>query len=58
MAKFLPISSEKLEDIQKRTDEDESLQMLKQTIIKGWPKERKNLPIQITPYFSMRDPMN
>jgi transposase InsO family protein len=55
MAKFLPISSEKLEDIQKRTDEDESLQMLKQTIIQGWPKERKNLPIQITPYFSMRD---
>ena len=29
--------------------------MLKQTIIQGWPKERKNLPIQITPYFSMRD---
>ena len=55
MAKFLPISSEKLEDIQRRTDEDESLQMLKQTIIQGWPKERKNLPIQITPYFSMRD---
>ncbi|CAB3988820.1 Hypothetical predicted protein [Paramuricea clavata] len=55
MAKFLPISSKKLEDIQKRTDEDESLQMLKQTIIQGWPKERKCLPIQITPYFSMRD---
>ena len=38
MAKFLPISREKLKDIQKGTDEDESLQMLKQKIIQGWPK--------------------
>jgi hypothetical protein len=29
--------------------------MLKQTIIQGWPKERNNLPIEITQYLSMRD---
>jgi hypothetical protein len=33
MAKFLSKSSEKLKDIQKVIKEDESLQMLKQTII-------------------------
>ena len=55
MTSFLPISSEKVKDIQLATDEDESLQMLKQIIIQGWPQERKNLPIQVTPYFSIRD---
>ena len=29
--------------------------MLKNTILQGWPQERKDLPIQLTPYFSMRD---
>ena len=29
--------------------------MLKHTIIQGWLQERKELPTQLTPYFSMRD---
>ncbi|XP_028419155.1 uncharacterized protein K02A2.6-like [Dendronephthya gigantea] len=55
MASFLPISSEKMRDIQAATDEDESLQLLKKTIMEGWPQEKKYLAAQILPYFSMRD---
>ncbi|KAK3731146.1 hypothetical protein QZH41_000004 [Actinostola sp. cb2023] len=37
------------------TDKDETLQLLKDVILRGWPAERKDLPTQITPYFSVRD---
>ena len=45
MASFLPIWSERLKAIQSATDEDESLQVLKQIIIQEWPQERKSLPL-------------
>ncbi|KAK3703506.1 hypothetical protein QZH41_002225 [Actinostola sp. cb2023] len=55
MASFLPISDERLQDIRLATDKDETLQLLKDVILRGWPAERKDLPTQITPYFSVRD---
>lgn len=54
-ASFLPVSEAKLREIQKATAEDTTLQALKDTILNGWPEERKNIPPEITAYFSLRD---
>ena len=55
MVSFLPIRDERLELLRKATSEDETLQMLKTTIITGWPDERSKVPEQLTPFFSYRD---
>ena len=52
---YLPIREERLEQIKHETELDEALQMLKHTILNGWPENRDNLPEQLTPYFSYRD---
>ena len=55
MVNFLPIRDERLEQLKLETDQDEILQMLKKSIIRGWTDERKQLPEQLTPYYSYRD---
>ena len=55
MVTYLPIREERLEQIKHETELDEALQMLKHTILNGWPENRDNLPEQLTPYFSYRD---
>ena len=57
-AVFLPISEVRLQEIRNETQEDEQLQVLKSVILQGWPQERKDVPLQATPYFSMRDEMS
>lgn len=58
MAKFLPITEERLSHLRKETDADESLQMLKAVIQQGWPEKRDDLPGQLHPYFSIRCEMS
>ena len=55
MVSFLPIRDERVELFRKATSEDETLQMLKTTIITGWPDARSKVPEQLTPFFSYRD---
>ncbi|KAK3745481.1 hypothetical protein QZH41_007545 [Actinostola sp. cb2023] len=55
MTSYLPISSDRLKEIRTATGGDEVLQMLKDVILQGWPLERKDLPTQITQFFSIRD---
>jgi hypothetical protein len=38
-----------------RTTEDESLQILKDTILCGWPHKREDTPSLAKPYFDIRD---
>ena len=54
-ASWLPMSSERIQEIRTATERDEALQILKQVILQGWPEERKDLPEQAKPYFSTRD---
>ena len=54
-ASFLPVSNSKLREIQQATKEDRTLQALKDVILTGWPEERKDIPAEVTPYFSVRD---
>ena len=58
MMKYLPVSEGRLLLIQQDTEADESLQVLKAVIQKGWPKHKSNVPGIISPYFNMRDEMS
>lgn len=53
MIKYLPVSEERLQQIQKDIEADESLQVFKVVIQKGWPKHKS-----IFPYFNMCDEMS
>ena len=52
------MSEEWLLLIQKDTEEDDILQMLKAVIQKGWPEHKSNVPSIISPYFNMCDEMS
>ena len=58
MMKYLPISEARLQQIQRETNMDESLQVLKAVIQRGWPEHKSALPDIISPYFNMRDEMS
>ena len=51
----LRIREERLKQLKTATQSDETMQALKTVILKGWPDTRKDLPDQVTPYFSYRD---
>ena len=55
MIKLLPASEQKLAEIQKETEADRTLQVVKSMILTGWPNDKKGLPLQAAPYNSMRD---
>ena len=57
-ATFLPVSNARLREIQQETENDDGLRVLKDVILRGWPIERSQVPVQITPYFSMRDELS
>ena len=58
MLKYLTISQERLVQIQRETENDESLQILKAVIQQGWPEQKSALPSIISPYYNMRDEMS
>ena len=53
--KHLPISTERMAMLKNHTERDETLQTLKQVILRGWPDTRDEVPTSVHPYFSMRD---
>ena len=55
MIKLLPVSEQKLAEIQKETEADQTLQAVKSMILKRWPNDKKELPLQAGPYYSMID---
>ena len=55
---FLPMRQERIQKIQLATAQDETLQLLMNTILKGWPEDRLKLSPQLTPYYSMRDELS
>ena len=58
MMKYLPVLEERLLQIPRDTEADDSLQVLKAVIQKGWPEDKSNVPSVISPYFNMRDEMS
>jgi len=55
MVQYLPMTAARLHDVRMRTTEDESLQILKDTILCGWPHKREDTPSLAKPYFDIRD---
>jgi len=55
---YLLMLEETLLIIQQDTEADESLQVLKTVIQKGWPEHSSNVPSIISPYFNMRNQMS
>ena len=51
----LRISQERLEELRSATKSDETMEILKTVILKGWPENKADVPAQIAPYFSFRD---
>ena len=53
--KFLPMREERIQQVRQATEKDNCLQLLKTTILKGWPDDKAKIPLQLTPYYSYRD---
>lgn len=49
------ISSERLAQLQKATEQDPVIQTLKTTILMGWPTERKEVPVHVCMFWTYRD---
>lgn len=52
---FLSITNKAADRIRKATDEDETLQLLRQYIINGWPNHHDQLPEEVKPFWNFRD---
>ena len=55
MIKPLPVSDQKLKEIQRETEAEQNLQVAKSLILKGWPNDNSDLPLQAAPHYGLRD---
>ena len=55
---FLPVGQEKLEKFWLETKKDDALQVLKTTILKGWPEDKSKFPPLVTPYYNVGDELS
>ena len=51
-------SDERLRQIRRATEDDESLQLLRHVILTGWPDSKDHIPAQVIPYFHFRDELS
>ncbi|KAL6471890.1 hypothetical protein MHYP_G00205400 [Metynnis hypsauchen] len=58
MIQYLPISEERLRNIQAETEKDKALQSLKQIILQGWPKDKAQMMEEVRPFFAMQDELS
>ncbi|CAH8560353.1 unnamed protein product [Dicrocoelium dendriticum] len=54
-AQLVAVTEERLKQLQQCTEEDGLCKLLRQTILSGWPKNKKDLPGELTPFFHFRD---
>ena len=52
---YLAISEVQLNEIKQETARDSTLQTLKHMILKGWPDSKASVPVEIIPYFNIRE---
>ena len=58
MVEFLPITSERLVDLRRKTELDEGLQQLKHIIKIGWPETKEEVPSEIRGYFDLKEELS
>ena len=54
----IKISSERLSQLQKATEQDPVMQTLKTTILTGWTSQRSEVPIHIREFWNFRDELS
>ena len=52
---FLPVSKDNQLKIKNATKQDQEMQMLRDTVLKGWPQRKDQVPPEIRPYWNFRD---
>ncbi len=55
MVQFLPVRQERLEKIRIAVKSDPIMIKLSDVIQAGWPEEKKDLPVELVPYFHSRE---
>lgn len=55
MTQFLPISERRMTSIKEATEKDDTLQLLKRTIMDGWPEDKQLLSPLLGAYYPLRD---
>ena len=51
----LHIGKERLVELRRESSNDEALSLIKREFIEGWPETKKELPVQLSPYFTFRN---
>ena len=54
----LPISADKLKQLQKETEKDQTLQVVKDHIMNGWPKSSSDLDPSVAPYYKIQNDLS
>ena len=52
---FLKVTDSRLKQIQQQTVQDTALQVLKSTILSGWPETKEEVPVIVREYWAYRD---
>ena len=52
---FLPVSKDKQLKIKNATKQGQEMQILRDTVLKGWPKRKDKVSQEIRPYWNFRD---
>jgi transposase InsO family protein len=55
---FSAINDSRLSEIRDATEQDESLRMLRDVVVKGWPQNKATLPQAVAVYYSYRDELS
>lgn len=58
MITYLPISAERLSAIRDATKEDDKLQRVIKLILSGWPKNKRDIALDIQHYFAFQDELS
>ena len=52
---YLPVTEERYVRIKQATSEDTELQRLTATVLNGWPEKKKDVQVELRPYWNFRD---
>ena len=54
----VPMTENRIREIQSASAIDHELQLLKTVILKGWPTDKLGIPPEVLPYFPIRDELS
>lgn len=58
MVDYVPVSAKRMDKIRTATESDPKLQVLINTIQKGWPDNKKVVPVDISHFYSLQDELS